>query len=88
MDRFLRAVVFDHPIVRISNSCALLYWVAVKEFKVNYHNMDIKQIVWFLNHGSLTSVPEQSPSLCLSLPKGSLDLPVVFFPDDGCKYPT
>ena len=30
-----------------------LFWVAVKELNLKYHNMDVYQIVWFLNYGNL-----------------------------------
>ena len=28
-------------------------WVAVEELNLSYHNMDIYQIIWFLDHGNL-----------------------------------
>ena len=38
-----------------------LNWVAVKEIKFSYHNMDACQIVGFLDYGNLDKVPEQQP---------------------------
>ena len=29
------------------------FWVAVKEFDLSYHIVDIKQIIWFLDYGNL-----------------------------------
>ena len=33
-----------------------IYWVAVKEFNLNYHNVDTWQRLWFLHYGSLNSL--------------------------------
>ena len=46
----------------------------IKELDLNYHNTDIQQIVWFLDHGNLIEVPKQQPRFS---PTGSHPLTMV-----------
>ena len=56
--------------------CDHLSWIAVKELKLTYHNMDIKQLTWFLDYGnvyisSLTATQSVNDQLYILHPKGT-----------------
>ena len=38
---------FRYPLLMVSR-----IWVAVKELKLSYHNVDTWQIIWYLNYGN------------------------------------
>ena len=52
----LRLLEIRPPPARVHRSLSLssiIVWVAAKELDLNYHIMDICQIIWYLNYGNL-----------------------------------
>ena len=37
------------------------FWVAVQELSLNYHNVDISEIKWFLDFNNLVKLPDSNP---------------------------
>ena len=55
-----------------------LFWVAVKELKLHYHNVDTTSFTMYPYYGNLNSVPQQQPSFSLHRGRGHLPTQAVF----------